>query len=87
LPYLRQNLLFTVLDPNSRHPKKKFDEIEGNSRIQIEIIKKILRGQLPKVDTMAFDPSGFTGKRVSLPLERRNVRLGNGNDGSCSYLL
>lgn len=40
MPYLRQNLLFTVLDPNSRHPKKKFDENEGKSRIQIEIIKK-----------------------------------------------
>jgi len=36
---------------------------------------------------MVFDPPGFTGKQVSLPLERRNVRLGNGNDGSCSYLL
>lgn len=40
MPYLRQNLVFIVLNPTSRHPKKKFDEIEGNSRIQIEIIKK-----------------------------------------------
>lgn len=40
MPYLRQNLVFIVLSPTSRHPKKKFDENEGKSRIQIEIIKK-----------------------------------------------
>ena len=40
MPYLRQNLVFIVLNPTSRHPKKKFDENERKSRIQIEIIKK-----------------------------------------------